>query len=80
METIFQAPFIWIKAWNKNCERHKPCIVACAVIPQMGVWTLRNGQFIKSIYIANYMAQNDLKACQPTETKVQPKKQQKKTL
>ena len=20
METIFQAPFIWIKAWNKNCN------------------------------------------------------------
>jgi hypothetical protein len=21
METIFQAPFIWIKAWNKNCGK-----------------------------------------------------------
>jgi hypothetical protein len=34
METIFQAPFIWIKAWNKNCGKLKPGIVACAVILQ----------------------------------------------
>jgi hypothetical protein len=36
METIFQAPFIWIKAWNKNCGKLLPGIVACAVIPQNG--------------------------------------------
>jgi hypothetical protein len=24
METIFQAPFIWIKAWNKNCQKLYP--------------------------------------------------------
>jgi hypothetical protein len=22
METIFQAPFIWIKVWNKNCGKN----------------------------------------------------------
>jgi len=32
METIFQAPFIWIKAWNKKiCGKLRPGIVACAV-------------------------------------------------
>jgi len=35
MQTIFQAPFICIKAWNKNCGKLKPGIVACAVIPQV---------------------------------------------
>ncbi len=35
----------------------------------MGGWTLRNGWLIKS----SYMAQNELWACQPTETKVPPK-------
>jgi hypothetical protein len=52
METIFQAPFIWIKAWNKNCGKTLTWHCACAVIPQMGGWTLRNGQFIKSSYMA----------------------------
>jgi hypothetical protein len=51
METIFQAPFIWIKAWNKNYRKLLPGIVAYAVIPQMGGWTLRNGQLIKSSYM-----------------------------
>jgi hypothetical protein len=47
METIFQAPLIWIKAWNKNCGKLYPGIVAYVVIPKMGGWTLRNGQLIK---------------------------------
>jgi hypothetical protein len=36
METVFQAPFIWIKACNKNCGKLLPGIVACAVIPANG--------------------------------------------
>jgi hypothetical protein len=39
----------------------------------MGGWTLRNGQLIKS----SYMAQNELKACQPTETEVKSQKKKK---
>jgi hypothetical protein len=39
----------------------------------MGGWTLRNGRFIKS----SYMVLNELRACQPTETKVQKKKKKK---
>jgi hypothetical protein len=56
LETIFQALFIWIKAWNKNGGKLYPGIVACAVIPQMGGWTLKNGWFIKS----SYMVLNEL--------------------
>jgi len=56
VETIFQAPFIWIKAWNNNCGKLLPGIVACAVIPQMGGWTLRNGWLLKS----SYMVLNEL--------------------
>jgi hypothetical protein len=56
METIFQAPLIWIKVWNKNSVKLLPGIVACAVIPQMGGWTLRNGQLVKP----SYMAKNEL--------------------
>ena len=67
MEPIYQAPFIWIRAWNKNCGKLKPGIVACTVIPQMGGWTLRNGWLIKF----SYMVHNELYACQVTETKVQ---------
>ncbi len=40
----------------------------------MGGWTLRNGRLIKS----SYMVLNELKACQPTESKVQQKKKKKK--
>ncbi len=31
METIFQAPFIWIKAWNKNCGKTLTwhCCICC---------------------------------------------------
>jgi hypothetical protein len=54
-ETIFQAPFNWIKAWNKNSGKLYPGIVACAVILQMGGWNLGNGWLIKS----SYMAQNE---------------------
>ncbi len=36
METIFQAPFIWIKGWNKNCGKLWPGIVAYAVTLQNG--------------------------------------------
>ncbi len=50
METIFQAPLIWIKAWNKNCGKLYPGIVTYAVIPKMGGWTLRNGQ-LKKIHL-----------------------------
>jgi hypothetical protein len=43
-ETIFNAPFIWIKCKEQKeiilCS-NLPGIVACAVIPQMGEWTLR---------------------------------------
>jgi hypothetical protein len=35
------------KLGTKIVENSKPGIVACAVIPQMGGWTLRNGQLIK---------------------------------
>jgi hypothetical protein len=49
---IFKAPFIWIIAWNKNYGKLKPGIVAYTVILQMGGWTLRNCQLIKSSYIA----------------------------
>jgi len=48
METIFQAPFIWIKAWKKNCGKLYPGIVAYVVFLQMGGRTLNNGWFIKS--------------------------------
>jgi hypothetical protein len=44
------------KLGTKIVEKLKPGIVACAVILQMGGWTLRNGQLIKS----SYMAQNEL--------------------
>jgi hypothetical protein len=47
---------------------------AFAVIPQMGGWTLRNGQITKS----GYMVLNELLACQPTDTKVEQKKKKKK--
>jgi hypothetical protein len=58
METIIQAPFIWIKAWNKNCgKKLTPGIVACAAIPQMGGWILRNGRLIKK---SSYMILNEL--------------------
>ncbi len=70
VETVFQAPFNWIKAWNKNCGTLKPGIDACAVNPQTGGWTLRKGWLMKS----SYMVYNELEACQPTETKVQQKK------
>ena len=40
----------------------------------MGGWTLWNGWFIKS----SYMAMNELYACQLTETKVQKKRKKKK--
>jgi hypothetical protein len=56
METIFQAPFIWIKAWNENFGKLYPGIVAYAVIPQMGGWILRNGRLIKY----SYMVLNEL--------------------
>jgi hypothetical protein len=36
-ETIFHAPFIWIKSWKNFLS---PGTVACAVILQMGGWTL----------------------------------------
>ena len=70
VETIFQAPFIWIKAWKIICGKLLPGIVAYAVILQMGGWTLRIGRLIKS----SYMVQNELWACQLTETKKSKKK------
>ena len=43
-ETIFNAPFIWIKSVEQKeimeCS-NLPGIVACAVILLMGGWTLR---------------------------------------
>jgi hypothetical protein len=43
-KTIFQAPFILIKSLEgkelMECS-NRPGIVACAVIPLMGGWTLR---------------------------------------
>jgi hypothetical protein len=56
VETIFQAPFNWIKAWNKINGKLLPGIVADAVILLMGEWNLRNGWLIKS----SYMAMNEL--------------------
>jgi hypothetical protein len=45
VETIFQA--FGSKLGTKIVEKLLPGIVACAVIPQMGGWTLRNGRLIK---------------------------------
>jgi hypothetical protein len=39
------------KLETKIVEKLQPGIVACAVIPQMGGWTLRNGRLIKSSYM-----------------------------
>ena len=47
-ETIFHVPFIWIKAWMKICWKLEPGTVACAEIPQLGGWILRNGWLIKT--------------------------------
>jgi hypothetical protein len=44
------------KLETKIVEKLVPGIVACAVIPQMGGWTLRNGWLIKS----SYMVSNEL--------------------
>ncbi len=40
-ETIFQAPFIWIKSLEQKLSGNQPGIVAYAVILQKGGWTLR---------------------------------------
>jgi hypothetical protein len=40
-ETIFQAPFIWIKNLEQKSSGNKPGIVAYAVILQKGGWNLR---------------------------------------
>jgi hypothetical protein len=56
METIFRHHSFGSKLGTKNCGKLSPGIVACAVIPQMGGWTLRNGQLIKS----SYMVLNEL--------------------
>jgi hypothetical protein len=64
IETFFGHHSFGSKLETKIVENSKPGIVACAVIWPMGGWSLRNGWFIKS----SYMAKNELYACQLTET------------
>jgi hypothetical protein len=52
MEIIFQGHHSFgSNLGTKIVEKLYPGIVACAVIPQMGGWTLRNGRLIKSSYM-----------------------------
>jgi hypothetical protein len=69
VETIFHAPFIWIKAWNQKFSGNQPGIVAYAVILQKGRVDFEDGWLIKSSFITK----DELKACQLTRTKLPQK-------
>jgi hypothetical protein len=69
VETIFHAPFTWIKAWKQKLSGTYPSIVTYAVILQKGGWTLRTVGFI---------TKDKMKACQLTRTKLPPKKKNNK--
>ncbi len=76
METIFHAPFIWIKSWNKRnilVISNQCGTVACAVILLKGGWTLRTVGLKKSSFITK----DEHEACQLTRTKVPQKKPEK---
>jgi hypothetical protein len=76
-EIIFTHRSFGSTAWSKKREMecsNLPGIVACAVIPLMGGWTLRTVGLQKTSFITN----DELEACQLTRTKVAPKKEKRK--
>ncbi len=47
VQTIYYAPFVWIKALNTNYGKRKPLIAACTEILQMG------GRTVKMVCLMN---------------------------
>ena len=70
VETIFHAPFIWIKAWKQKFEWNLTwhCCICCN--PAKGRVDFEGGWLIKSSFITK----DEMKACQLTRTKLPQKK------